>query len=190
MVIVNGWNENVTVWLTGENISVISEHLNLCSFFILNQYGNSEWLKWKRRCLTNWWKYFSDFRAHLNLCYFLSLPFYRVNERLKWKDIAVWKHFIDFSRQISPSFPAYCYLYTESVATLFRGASLATALMDRYMRTSAHKFVQVAVQEPINKILDCKSCEVSIVYRSKVISFCVYFQMLSVLSKYVLYSLW
>ena len=49
----------------------------------------------------------------------------------------------------------------ESVATLFRGTSLATTLMDQYMKMTTSLFVHTAVQSTIDKIMESKqSCEV------------------------------
>ena len=51
----------------------------------------------------------------------------------------------------------------ESVATLFRTNTLATTLMDQYMRMTSTKFVHTAVQCTVNKIMESKqSCEVRV----------------------------
>jgi Ras GTPase-activating protein 1 len=50
---------------------------------------------------------------------------------------------------------------TEEVSTLFRATSLATTLMDQYMKMTASQFVSDAIKEYILKIIDSKqSCEV------------------------------
>ncbi|CAG2246074.1 RASA1 [Mytilus edulis] len=50
----------------------------------------------------------------------------------------------------------------EEVSTLFRATSLATTLMDQYMKMTASQFVSDAVKEYILKIIDSKlSCELN-----------------------------
>ncbi|ELT91839.1 hypothetical protein CAPTEDRAFT_152841, partial [Capitella teleta] len=50
----------------------------------------------------------------------------------------------------------------ESVATLFRGTTMATTLMDQYMRMTTSAFVQAALQQTIDKIMEDKlSCEIN-----------------------------
>jgi len=56
-----------------------------------------------------------------------------------------------------------CFLYglSDSAATLFRTNTLATTLMDQYMRMTGTKFVHTAVQSTVNKIMESRqSCEV------------------------------
>jgi uncharacterized protein YggT (Ycf19 family) len=45
---------------------------------------------------------------------------------------------------------------TEEVSTLFRATSLATTLMDQYMKMTASQFVSDAIKEYILKIIDSK----------------------------------
>ena len=53
-------------------------------------------------------------------------------------------------------------LILDMASTLFRGTSMATCLMDQYMKMTATCFVHTAVQGTIQKIMDSKlSCEVS-----------------------------
>ena len=52
-------------------------------------------------------------------------------------------------------------LSTESTSTLFRGSTLATTLMDQYMKMTTTSFLHTAVQSIINRIMESKqSCEV------------------------------
>lgn len=46
--------------------------------------------------------------------------------------------------------------HESETATLFRGASLVTTLMDLYMRTECHSFLQSAISDTIARILDSK----------------------------------
>ena len=51
----------------------------------------------------------------------------------------------------------------DNVATLFRGTSAATTLMDQYMKMVAVPYVQVTLREVVIRIMECKqSCEVRI----------------------------
>jgi len=55
----------------------------------------------------------------------------------------------------------HCCVLSDSAATLFRTNTLATTLMDQYMRMTSTKFVQTAVQCTVNKIMESRqSCEV------------------------------
>lgn len=56
-----------------------------------------------------------------------------------------------------------CLIFTvESVATLFRGTTMATTLMDQYMKMTTSTFVHAALQPTIDKIMESKvSCEVT-----------------------------
>lgn len=50
----------------------------------------------------------------------------------------------------------------DETSTLFRGASLTTTIMDLYMKSVCTHFLQVALKDTINKLLESKiSCEVS-----------------------------
>ncbi|KAL3867273.1 hypothetical protein ACJMK2_044487 [Sinanodonta woodiana] len=50
----------------------------------------------------------------------------------------------------------------DEVSTLFRGSSLATTLMDQFMKMTATNFVKVAVKESVCRIMDSKlSCELN-----------------------------
>lgn len=50
----------------------------------------------------------------------------------------------------------------DETSTLFRGASLTTAIMDLYMKSICTNFLQVALKDTISKLLESKiSCEVS-----------------------------
>lgn len=52
--------------------------------------------------------------------------------------------------------------FTEERSTLFRSNTLATTMMDKYMKTTANAFVQHAIKKVVLKIMDAKySCEVS-----------------------------
>ncbi|XP_033127219.1 ras GTPase-activating protein 1-like [Anneissia japonica] len=52
--------------------------------------------------------------------------------------------------------------HEEGQTTLFRANTLATTLMDRYMRTSAQSFIHRALREVVKKIMDAKqSCELN-----------------------------
>jgi len=54
---------------------------------------------------------------------------------------------------------------SESAATLFRTNTLATTLMDQYMRMTSTKFVHTAVQPTVNRIMESRqSCEVTLIY--------------------------
>jgi Ras GTPase-activating protein 1 len=47
------------------------------------------------------------------------------------------------------------------VATLFRGTSAATSLMDQYMKMVAVPYVQLTLRDVVVRIMECKhSCEV------------------------------
>ena len=53
----------------------------------------------------------------------------------------------------------FCFI--DEVSTLFRGGSLATTLMDQYMKMTATEFVQFAIKTPVCHICESKqSCEV------------------------------
>jgi len=59
----------------------------------------------------------------------------------------------------------YYYIFykcsAESTATLFRGNTLATTLMDQYMKMTSTLFVHTAVQGVVNRIMESKQpCEV------------------------------
>lgn len=50
----------------------------------------------------------------------------------------------------------------EETSTLFRAASLTTTLMDLYMKSICTGFLQAAIQDTIQKLLDAKqSCELN-----------------------------
>ena len=52
--------------------------------------------------------------------------------------------------------------FPAQVAQLFRATSLATTLMDQYMKMTSSEFVRQAVQGGVMKIMELKhSCEVS-----------------------------
>ena len=52
---------------------------------------------------------------------------------------------------------------TDNVATLFRGTSAATSLMDQYMKMVAVPYVQMTLRDTVVRIMECKhSCEVRI----------------------------
>jgi Ras GTPase-activating protein 1 len=52
--------------------------------------------------------------------------------------------------------------HEDSAATLFRANTLATTLMDQYMKMTSTLFVHTAVQSVINKIMESKqSCEIN-----------------------------
>ena len=54
-----------------------------------------------------------------------------------------------------------CYNCLDNVATLFRGTSAATTLMDQYMKMVAVPYVQRTLRDVVIRIMDCKqSCEV------------------------------
>jgi len=54
---------------------------------------------------------------------------------------------------------------SDSAATLFRTNTLATTLMDQYMRMTSTTFVHTAVQSTVNKIMESRqSCEVTVNY--------------------------
>lgn len=56
----------------------------------------------------------------------------------------------------------------EETSTLFRAATLPTTLMDLYMKSVCTGFLQAAVQDTIQKLLDSKqSCEVSLSLTAK-----------------------
>ncbi len=49
------------------------------------------------------------------------------------------------------------------MATLFRGTSAATSLMDQYMKMVAVPYVQFTLRDVVVRIMECKhSCEVSL----------------------------
>ena len=51
--------------------------------------------------------------------------------------------------------------HTENASTLFRGSTMATTLMDQYMKMTGTSFVHTAVEGVITKIVEMKqSCEV------------------------------
>ncbi|XP_067128890.1 LOW QUALITY PROTEIN: ras GTPase-activating protein 1 [Centruroides vittatus] len=50
----------------------------------------------------------------------------------------------------------------EETSTLFRSASLTTTLMDQYMRSTSHGFLQQAVEDFIHKVMESRqSCELN-----------------------------
>lgn len=52
-------------------------------------------------------------------------------------------------------------LSLDNVATLFRGTSAATSLMDQYMKMVAVPYVQSTLRDVVVRIMECKhSCEV------------------------------
>jgi hypothetical protein len=53
--------------------------------------------------------------------------------------------------------------FAVQVSTLFRATTLATTLMDQYMKMTSSDFVRQAVQHGVHKIMELKhSCEVDI----------------------------
>jgi Ras GTPase-activating protein 1 len=55
----------------------------------------------------------------------------------------------------------------QETSTLLRAASLTTTLMDLYMKSVSTVFLQAAIQETIQKLLDSKqACEVSHAHHS------------------------
>ena len=55
-----------------------------------------------------------------------------------------------------------CLVCEAQVATLFRATTLATTLMDQYMKMTSTDFVRQAVQQGVQKVMELKhSCEVS-----------------------------
>ena len=52
----------------------------------------------------------------------------------------------------------------ESVATLFRSSSLATMLMDQYMKQTADTYLRTVLEDTIKQILESQdACEVGVV---------------------------
>ena len=76
---------------------------------------------------------------------------YRLDERVSW--LLIW---------FGPVFKGNIFL-TDNVATLFRGTSAATSLMDQYMKMVAVPYVQLTLRDVVVRIMECKhSCEVSL----------------------------
>ena len=54
----------------------------------------------------------------------------------------------------------------ESVATLFRSSSLATMLMDQYMKQTADTYLRTVLEDTIKQILESQdACEVGVVMK-------------------------
>lgn len=55
------------------------------------------------------------------------------------------------------------FFLIDNVATLFRGTSAATSLMDQYMKMVAVPYVQSTLRDTVVRIMECKhSCEVRV----------------------------
>lgn len=60
-----------------------------------------------------------------------------------------------------------CTLFLDEATTLFRATTLASTLMEQYMKATATPFVNHALKETILKIMESKqSCEVKKNYKA------------------------
>jgi len=57
-----------------------------------------------------------------------------------------------------PSLHRFRSFVVDDVSTLFRATSLATTLMDQYMKMVANGFLRSALQHPILRITENKMC--------------------------------
>ena len=102
---------------------------------------------------------------HCVCCPALCVNQYSVT-RLEWYIVLETPHVIQsffLSELVSAVLWCHSFLACAAqVATLFRATTLATTLMDQYMKMTSTDFVRQAVQQGVQKVMELKhSCEVS-----------------------------